>query len=187
MILTHDIILKEIAAGNIKISPFDEKLLGAASYDLALGSAIRIFTAQTEPYPARDDADFAHITKLIEMDSNGYTMKPGEAVLGVTKEKITLAPHIAGWLEGRSRFARIGLMVHISSPFMQPGIDSHQVLEIANLGPTPLTIFPDTKICQFIFQYCEGQASYKGRFWSDQTINLPFSARRVFMVLCSHV
>ncbi len=168
MILTHKVILEEIKKGNITIAPFDESLLGAASYDLALGSAIRVFTAQKEPYPVRDDADFAYITKLIEMTDEGYTMQPGEAVLGVTKEKITLAPHIAGWLEGRSRFARIGLMVHISSPFMQPGIDSHQVLEIANLGPTPLTIFPNTKICQFIFQYCEGEAAYKGKF-SGQT------------------
>lgn len=168
MILTHDIILKEIKKGNIKIDPFDESLLGAASYDLALGTAIRIFTTQKEAYLVTDDANFEHITKLIEMDENGYTMKPGETVLGVTKEKITLATNIAGWLEGRSRFARVGLMVHISSPFMQPGIDSHQVLEIANLAPTPLTIFPETKICQFIFEYCEGEATYKGKF-SGQT------------------
>ena len=101
MILTRDIILKEIKAGNIAISPFDESLLGAASYDLSLGNSIRVFTAQKEPYPVTDDADFAHITKLIEMDSNGYIMKPGEAILGVTNEKITLSPRIAGWLEGR--------------------------------------------------------------------------------------
>lgn len=169
MILTRDIILKEIKAGNITISLFDESLLGAASYDLALGSAIRIFTGQKEAYPVRDNADFAHITTLIEMTEGGYTMKPGEALLGVTKEKITLASHIAGWLEGRSRFARVGLMVHISSPFMQPGIDSHQVLEIANLSPTPLTIFPGTRICQFVFEYCEGSASYNGKFTGQST------------------
>lgn len=164
MILTHDVIIEEIKKGNIKIDNFDEKLLGAASYDLALGPTIRVFTGKKEAYPVTDEANFADLTKLIEMTDEGYTMQPGEALLGVTKEKITLAPHIAGWLEGRSRFARIGLMVHISSPFMQPGIDSHQVLEIANLAPTPLTIFPNTKICQFIFQYCEGTATYKGKF-----------------------
>ena len=169
MILTRDTILKEIKAGNISVSPFDDSLLGAASYDLALGSAIRIFTGQKEAYPVRDDADFAHITTLIQMTDEGYTMKPGEALLGVTKERITLASHIAGWLEGRSRFARVGLMVHISSPFMQPGIDSHQVLEIANLSPTPLTIFPGTRICQFVFEYCEGNATYKGRFSGQAT------------------
>ncbi len=168
MILTHNKILKEIKDGNIKISDFDESLLGAASYDLSLGSTIRIFTMQSEPYPVKDEADFTHITKLVEMGDEGYIMKPGETILGVTKEKITLAPNIAGWLEGRSRFARMGLMVHISSPFMQPGIDSHQVLEIANLAPTPLIIYPNTRICQFIFEYCDGEATYKGKF-SKQT------------------
>lgn len=168
MILTHDTILEEIKKDNIKIFPFEESLLGPASYDLRLGETIRIFTTRAEPYEVRDDADFAHITKLIPLTEEGYTMKPGEAILAITKEKITLSPHIAGWLEGRSRFARIGLMVHISSPFMQPGINSQQVLEMANLSPTPLTIFPNTKICQFIFEYCEGTATYKGKF-GDQT------------------
>jgi dCTP deaminase len=169
MILTRDIVLKEIKSGNITVTPFDESLLGPASYDLKLGNTLRVFTPRTEPYEVRDDADFAHLTELIELTPQGYIMKAGETVLGVTQEKITLASHIAGWLEGRSRFARIGLMVHISSPFMQPGIDNHQVLEIANLSPTPLTIFPGTKICQFVFEYCEGKATYIGKFSKQDT------------------
>ena len=168
MILTHEIILKEIESGNIAISPFDKALLGPGSYDLALGKSLRIFTKQNKPFNVTDDADFKELTDLIEIGDRGYTMVPGETVLGITKEKITLAPHIAGWLEGRSRFARIGLMVHVSSPFMQPGLDGQQVLEIANLSPTSLTIYPGTKICQFIFEYCEGEATYKGRF-NEQT------------------
>ena len=103
------------------------------------------------------------------MDKNGYTMKPGEVVLGITQEKVTLASNIAGWLEGRSRFARVGLMVHISSPFMQPGINNREVLEIANLSATPLTIFPGTKICQFVFEYCQGKAAYEGRFKTQKS------------------
>jgi len=168
MILTKDIILEEIKKGGIKIEPFDEKNLGPASYDLKMGASLRVFNPQKNPHPVKDDSDFTDITKLIELNENGHTIMPGESVLGVTIEKISLAPHIAGWLEGRSRFARIGLMVHISSPFMHPGISNRQVLEIANLSPTPLIIYPNTKICQFIFQYCQGQASYSGCF-SDQT------------------
>jgi len=168
MILTKNVILEEIKKGNIKIDPFEEKNLGPASYDLALGNSLRIFVHRDKPYPANDNADFSDITKLLPINKEGYTMAPGETVLGITAEKISLAPHIAGWLEGRSRFARIGLMVHISSPFMQPGINNQQVLEIANLSPTALTIFPGTKICQFVFEYCQGQAAYGGQF-RDQT------------------
>jgi len=169
MILTRDVILEEIKKSNIKISPFDEKNLGPASYDLLLGDNLRIFVPQTNPYMVTDEADFNHLTKLIELTAAGYTMRPGEVVLGVTVENISLATHIAGWLEGRSRFARLGLMVHISSPFMQPGINNREVLEIANLSPTPLTIFPGTKICQFIFEYCQGKAAYKGKFKTQKT------------------
>ncbi|MFA6376293.1 MAG: dCTP deaminase [Candidatus Paceibacterota bacterium] len=164
MILTRDVILEEIKKGNIEISPFDAANLGPASYDMALGSSLRIFVLKPSAYPVDNDADFNDLTKLIELDKSGYTMRPGEAVLGVTAENVRLASHIAGWLEGRSRFARLGLMVHISSPFMQPGINNREVLEIANLSPTPLTIFPGTKICQFIFEYCEGKATYEGKF-----------------------
>jgi dCTP deaminase len=169
MILTRDVILEEIKKGNIEIMPFDFKNLGPASYDMALGSSLRIFILKPSAYPVTDEADFNELTKLIEIDKSGYTMRPGEAVLGATEENVSLAPHIAGWLEGRSRFARLGLMVHISSPFMQPGINNREVLEIANLSPTPLTIFPGTKICQFIFEYCQGQATYTGRFKTQKS------------------
>lgn len=169
MILTRDVILEEIKKGNIEISPFDEKNLGPASYDLALGSSLRIFVLKPSAYAVTDNADFNDLTKLIELDESGYTMRPGEAVLGATMENIKLATNIAGWLEGRSRFARLGLMVHISSPFMQPGINNREVLEIANLGPTPLTIFPGTKICQFVFEYCEGKAAYEGKFKTQKS------------------
>jgi len=161
--------LEEIKKGNIGISPFDKKNLGPASYDLALGCSLRIFVPQADAYAVTDAADFSNLTKLIKIGKSGYTMRPGETVLGATVENISLAAHIAGWLEGRSRFARLGLMVHISSPFMQPGINNKEVLEIANLSPTPLTIFPETKICQFIFEYCQGQATYTGKFKTQKS------------------
>jgi dCTP deaminase len=169
MILTKNIILEEIKNGNIIIDNFDEKFLGAASYDLSLGTSLRIFKHRDLPYPVTNEANFEDLTELIEIGEKGYTMKSGELVLGITKEKIALSPNISGWLEGRSRFARIGLLVHISAPFMNPGIDSKQVLEIVNLSKTDLTIFPDTRICQFIFSYCKGEATYQGRFRDQKT------------------
>jgi dCTP deaminase len=89
---------------------------------------------------------------------------PGETVLGITQERLRLGPGLCGWLEGRSRFARLGLMVHISAPFMGPGIDSQQVLEMSNFGPAPLAVTPGTPICQFVFQRLEGCEQYDGRF-----------------------
>lgn len=169
MILTKKLILKEIKRGKIRISDFDEKYLGTASYDLSLDNNLRVFKHKNKSYPVNDQSNFEDLTELIDIDDNGYTIQPGELVLGITKEKISLAPNISGWLEGRSRFARLGLLVHISAPFMNPGIDSKQVLEIVNLGQTPLIIYPDTRICQFIFSYCKGKATYQGRFKNQKT------------------
>jgi dCTP deaminase len=89
---------------------------------------------------------------------------PGETVLGITRERLRLGPGLCGWLEGRSRFARLGLMVHISAPFMGPGINSQQVLEMSNFGPAPLAVVPGIAICQFVFQRLDGSESYAGLF-----------------------
>jgi dCTP deaminase len=63
----------------------------------------------------------------------------------------------------------MGLLVHISASFMQPGIDNHQVLEMSNFGPNPLELFPGTPICQFIFQRTIGSATYAGSFRKQDT------------------
>ncbi|MCE1245800.1 MAG: dCTP deaminase [Firmicutes bacterium] len=168
-ILVQEDILREIKQGNIVIDPFTEDMVSPGSVDLSLGNMFRTFRKLHEIYDVRDDSDFHQITDEVEIkDDEHFVLMPQETVLGVTREKIKLSSNICGWLEGRSRFARLGLMVHITAGFMQPGIDNHQVLEIANVSSVPLALHPGTRICQFIFQYTVGQAVYSGRF-SDQT------------------
>lgn len=162
-VLTHDEILKHIEQGHIKIDPFDPELVGPGSVDLHLGRSFRSFRKLHQIYHVTDDSDFQQITELSEVD-DFFVLLPGETVLGVTLERIKLAPFLCGRLEGRSRFARLGLMVHITASFMQPGIDNHQVLEISNVSSVPLALHPGTRMCQFIFERCEGEATYKGRF-----------------------
>lgn len=165
MILTHDKILEEIEKGNIAINPFSKAQVGPASVDLHLGNAFRRFKHHNEVFPVKEEAKAETITELVKLKEGDFLLlKPQETVLGITKEKITLSPDICGWIEGRSRFARIGLGVHITSGFIQPGIDNYQVLEITNLSPTPLALYPNTRICQIVFERCEGEAKYKGEF-----------------------
>ncbi len=142
MILTHDEILKEIEAGRIGIDPYDPDSVGPASIDLRLGTEIRIFSPMPTVMPITTGSDYRDITYKLELAESGYIIKPNELVLGITLERITLPPDIAGWLSSRSRFARLGLMVHISAPFMQPGISNQQVLEILNTGPNYLKLIP---------------------------------------------
>ncbi len=167
-ILTHDEILREIEAGRIRIEPFDAAMVGPASVDLHLGREFRVFRKAREIVTITPDIDYNGVTEKIVVDGR-LVLMPGETVLGLTLERIGLPPDLCGWLEGRSRFARLGLLVHVSASFMQPGIANHQVLELSNFSPMPLAVSPGLPICQFIFQRTIGQARYTGRFRDQDT------------------
>jgi len=170
MILTHDEIISNVKAGLIKIDPFDEKRIGPASIDLTLGKEFRVFKSLHEAVQLNsDEFDVNSVSELVTVDEKGITLQSGQTVLGVTVEHIEFPSNIAGWLEGRSRFARVGLMVHISSGFIQPGVSNKQVLELFNAGPMPITIYPGIAICQIIFEEAKGSASYTGKFQHQTT------------------
>lgn len=147
------------------MEPFREKAVGPGSIDLVLANDFRVFKKRKRVYHVHNTSNFEEITERVHIkDGKFITIKPNEMILGITKEKITLPDNICGWLQGRSRFARFGLAVHVTAGFMQPGISNHQVLEIVNLGETPLALYPGTEICQFIFHQTKGKARYRGRF-----------------------
>lgn len=165
-VLTHDAILDEIERGNIGVAPFDHDCIGPASIDLHLGKTFWIFENRHTIHVVSEQSDFEMLTNKVEVENgdDGIVLQTGETVLGITVERVTLAPSLCGWLEGRSRFARLGLAVHVTAGFMQPGIDNRQVLEMTNLGPTPLLLQPGVRVCQLIVEQCEGEATYHGRF-----------------------
>ena len=103
------------------------------------------------------------MTRVQRIDGS-YLLRPGETIHGLTRERLRLPPDVAGWLEGRSRYARLGLMIHVTSGFVAPGVESHQVLEMSNVAGRPLAIHAGVRVCQIVLQRCEGTAVYTGRF-----------------------
>jgi len=176
MILTRNIILEAVRDGEIKIEPFSEAALGAASYDMTLHHQIRVFIEGLNEIDLMDMDRDAHtlmdMTRIINIPSESYyLLKPGELVLGMTMEKLTLSPGIAGSLEGRSRFARMGLMVHVTASFLQPGIkDMRQVFEIFNASRNAIKLRSGVRMAQVIFERCEGTASYDGVFANQRKL-----------------
>jgi len=163
--LARSEILREMKAGGIRITPFSRKWVGPASVDLHLSDVFRVFVHLPTTLDVTDETDFRRATKGFRVPKGeSLVLQPGQTVLGITREKVELAPNLCGWLEGRSRFARVGLLVHVSSSFMQPGIANHQVLEMSNFGPIALRIRPGTAVCQFIFQRTVGEGRYEGVF-----------------------
>lgn len=164
-VLGRQAILRSIDSGAITICPFIPENVGPGSVDLTLAGSFRVFRKVHEVVDVNENTDYRTFTDKVEIADNEHILiMPGETILGITQERLRLGPGLCGWLEGRSRFARIGLMVHISAPFMGPGIDSQQVLEMSNFGPAPLAVHPGTPICQFIFQTLDGEEHYQGRF-----------------------
>ena len=164
-ILTHDEIVRRVRSGSIRIEPFLEGAVGPASVDLHLANSFRVFRRVRDIFQVTEAADYEAVSEVVEVVGDDYfVLMPGETCHGLTRERIRLPADLCGWLQGRSRFARVGLMVHITAAFVQPGIDNHQALEINNAGPMPLALRPGTAICQFIFETCVGQASYTGRY-----------------------
>ena len=166
MILAKPEILRQIHDGRIRIEPYDEDAVGPASIDLTLDNKLRVF--DTDQHITRADIDYKTLAKLTDI-IDGYLLEPGELVLGITKERITLPGDVCGWLNSRSRFARIGLMSHIAAPFLAPGISNRQILEIYNAGRNKIMLTPGMRICHVVLQECKGTATYTGE-WKDQEL-----------------
>jgi dCTP deaminase len=166
MILTKKEIIKLINKKRIIIKGLNKYSIGTASIDLTIDKKIRIFNFKQKII--EEDIDYKKITKLVDI-SKGYLLKPGELILGITKEKITLPDNICGFLNSRSRYARIGLMSHITAPFISPGVSNKQVLEIYNAGPNKIKLMPGKKICHLVLAKCKGKAKYNGK-WRNQDL-----------------
>ncbi len=165
-VLTRDAILAELDAGHLRIEPFERDQLGAASIDLTLGDEIRVIEPVAGPIDLVADSDYRDHTRVERLD-RPYLLDSGSTIHGITRERITLPPNLCGFLEGRSRFARLGLMIHVTSAFVQPGVANRQVLEMSNVSGHALRIHAGVRLCQLVLMRTEGEARYGGRF-ADQ-------------------
>lgn len=161
MVLSDKDIMREMKAGNIVFSPkLQASQIGAASVDLTLDGKFWLFKKKYIRGGALVDLSKITFQEATEMHpESSITLSPGEMCLGITKERIGLAPNIMGSLEGRSRFARMGLAVHVTSALVQAGSDNHQVLEIVNLAPFAVKIHEGMRISQVVFEYLESPTS----------------------------
>lgn len=163
-VLAGEEIRKELESGRLRIDPFDPCQIGPASIDLHLADELRVPKPDFRgPIPVTDTTDPTEFTDLMPIGA-GYVLAPGHTVHGVTLETVDLPPNICGWLEGRSRIARLGLTIHVTSGFVHPGVENRQVLELSNVSAVPLALYPGVRICQIVLERTVGEAVYQGRF-----------------------
>jgi dCTP deaminase len=151
--------------GSIVITPYKQEQVGPASIDFHLGDVFRVFEKTIDVFDIREDADYKQITRPLKVEPDKpFIIMPNQLVQGITQETLTLPETLSGRIEGRSRFARLGLLIHLSSGFIQPGSTGKVVLEILNVSPLPLALHPGTAICQVIIEEARGATKYEGTF-----------------------
>jgi dCTP deaminase len=168
-VLTRDVILSELQQGRLRLDPFDVSQVGVASIDLTLGEEIREIVTDASAIRVEDETDYRDHTRVRSLD-RPYRLEPGVTIHGITRETVSLPSDLCGFLEGRSRFARLGLMIHVTSAFVQPGVSNRQVLEMSNVSSRALEIVAGVRICQLVLMGTAGEATYRGRFQHQHEI-----------------
>lgn len=154
VVLTGEQIREHIRLRKILIEPFDEKLIGPSQVDLRLGNKFRVFK-ENELVDPHDAKSIERNTELVDTMGEPFILKPGQLVLGITRERIAVPNDLVASIEGRSSVARMGVFIHISSGHINPGSGARNpipvTLEILNMNPSPVKLYPGMRICQLLF------------------------------------
>jgi dCTP deaminase len=151
MILSDHTIREEVAAGRIIIDPFDAASVQPSSVDLHVDRYFRVFRNHSlQVIDVKEQQD--SLTELVEIaDGEAFILHPGEFVLGATSERVALPNDLVGRLEGKSSLGRLGLLIHTTAGFVDPGFDGYLTLEFSNVANLPITVYPGMKIGQISF------------------------------------
>ena len=151
MVLSDRSIREEIEAGRLVIDPFEEQALQPASVDLRLGREFRVFRNYRLPY-IDVKVDVPQLTELETVDDdNPFILHPGEFVLAVTLERVELPADLVGRLDGKSSLGRLGLIVHSTAGFVDPGFKGRLTLELTNVANLPITLYYAMPVSQISF------------------------------------
>ncbi|MDP9271859.1 MAG: dCTP deaminase [Chloroflexota bacterium] len=152
MILSDRDIRAAIDAGRIVIDPFTADAIQPSSVDLHLDRRFRVFRNSRYPYiDVREEQP--DLTELVEIDAEQpFILHPGEFVLGSTLERVGLPDDLVARLEGKSSLGRLGLLIHSTAGYVDPGWDGNLTLELSNVANLPITLYYGMKIGQISFQ-----------------------------------
>jgi len=151
MVLSDRSIKEEIAAGRLKIDPLDPQDIQPASVDVHIDRVFRVFKVSSRPYidvrePMDDLTD-----EVVIADGAPFFIHPGEFVLASTLEVLTLPDDILAQVEGKSSLGRIGLLIHATAGFVDPGWTGKLTLELSNVAKMPIALHFGMKIGQLSF------------------------------------
>lgn len=149
-------------SGAFWVEPWSDDQVNPASYDLRLGKQLRVRPKEGEwsavPLDIASVSDHPNYLEPMGMHEL-YVMKPGEFLLASTEETVYLDPTLVGRVEGKSSLARVGLAVHVTGGFIDPGFRGQITLEMANLLHRPLVLRPGMRIAQIAISNVFGRVA----------------------------
>ena len=160
MVLSDRSIREEIDAGRIIIDPLGENAIQPASVDVHLDSGFFVFRNSRLPYiDIRKGAE--ELTERVEItDDVPFILHPGEFVLGSTLENIGLPNDLVARVEGKSSLGRLGLLIHSTAGYVDPGFKGHLTLELSNVANLPITLYFGMKIGQLSYVRLTSEAEF---------------------------
>jgi dCTP deaminase len=150
--------MRLVREGRIKIDPWDESLVQPASVDLRLGDSFRVFhNYRVTSIDLRDPPQ--NLTEEVKVqDGEPFVIHPGEFALGRTTEWVELPDDIVARIEGKSSLGRLGLIVHATAGFCDPGWKGTLTLELNNLTRVPIKLYAGLPIAQLSFMTLDAPA-----------------------------
>jgi dCTP deaminase len=150
-VLSDRTIKERLAAGRIVIEPLDEGAIQPASVDLRLDNQFRIFKVTTRPYvDVREPLE--ELTELVTLgEAEPFILQPGAFCLATTLETVTLPDDLVARVDGRSSLGRLGLLVHATAGYIDPGWTGKLTLELSNQSQMPIALYHGMRISQISF------------------------------------
>lgn len=150
-VLSDRTIKAELDAGRIGIEPLDPSAIQPASVDVRLDNQFRVFRHTSQPYiDVRDPVDT--LTDLVEIAADEpFILQPGAFCLGSTLETVTLPEDIVARVDGKSSLGRLGLLVHATAGYVDPGWTGKLTLELSNQSQMPIALYREMRIAQISF------------------------------------
>ena len=154
-ILSDKDIIKYLEEGKIEIDPIlDEKQIQPSSVDMRLGDEFKVFKVIRKAYidPKDEDDISSYMEEIKVPKGEAFIIHPSEFALATTAEYVKIPDDLVARVEGRSSMGRLGVTMHVTAGFIDPGFEGNITLEISNIGAMPVALYPGQRVCQIVFE-----------------------------------
>ncbi|MEK9156353.1 MAG: dCTP deaminase [Patescibacteria group bacterium] len=168
MILSDRDIKRALEEGQIVVEPLFKKAIQPASVDLHLDKNFLLFNRKGYTcIDVKNPVDNL-MEKIVINDDGFFIIHPGEFVLGNVYETTGVDKSTVGRLEGKSSLGRIGLIIHATAGFLDPGNKLKLTLELSNVGSLPIKLYYKMPIAQIAFEQLSSPAEIE---YGDRRLN----------------